>query len=54
MESTPTFSRNHFGHGDVVVNNAVYALKGEVEAVSDELTMMLHADGCEFLGSCVD
>jgi NAD(P)-dependent dehydrogenase (short-subunit alcohol dehydrogenase family) len=32
--------KNKFDRVDVVVNNAGYALKGEVEAVSDELAMM--------------
>jgi len=31
--------KEHFGRVDVVVNNAGYALKGEVEAVSDEQAM---------------
>ena len=32
--------RRHFSRVDIVVNNAGYALKGEVEGVSDELAMM--------------
>jgi NAD(P)-dependent dehydrogenase (short-subunit alcohol dehydrogenase family) len=31
--------KSHFGRVDVVVNNAGYALKGEVEAISDEQAM---------------